>query len=136
MKMDIRKSLLLTITFCLSHNNKRKPQISKRDRSERVLVLKVLVKNHGVYSDLTKQDPLSRSNEQKISVWNCDCEKNEIVKHCWERDHNFSWDQKKVDDGECRLIPRKIKETIESKLFIFFNANTIFLTENQLFKAF
>ena len=59
--MDIRKSLLLTITFCLSHNNKRKPQISKRDRSERVLVLKVLVKNHGVYSDLTKQDPLSRS---------------------------------------------------------------------------
>ena len=54
MKMDIRKSLLPTITFCLSHNNKRKPQISKRDRSERVLVLNVLVKNHGVYSDLTK----------------------------------------------------------------------------------
>ena len=40
-KMDIRKALLvkylrelLTITACLSHSNKRKPQISKKKRSE------------------------------------------------------------------------------------------------------
>ena len=42
------------------------------------------------------------------------CEKNEIAKHCWEEDHNLSWDQKKIFDGETRLIPRKIKETIHS----------------------
>ena len=35
-KMLLEKSLreLLTITACLSHNNKRKPQITKRKRSE------------------------------------------------------------------------------------------------------
>ena len=43
---------------------------------------------------------------------NCDCDKNEIAKHCWEADHNFGWDQKEVVDRESRLIPRKIKETI------------------------
>ena len=40
--------------------------------------------------------------------------KNEIAKHCWEADHNFNWDQKKVVDRKSRLIPRKIKETIHS----------------------
>ena len=39
---------------------------------------------------------------------------NEITKHCWEADHNFHWDQKKVIDRKSRLIPRKIKETIHS----------------------
>ena len=47
-------------------------------------------------------------------VWNCDCDKDKIVEYCWEADHNFSWDQKKVNDRECRLIPWKIKETIHS----------------------
>ena len=56
----------------------------------------------------------SRSHKHKGSVKNCDCEKNKITKHCWEADHNFSWDQKKFVDGESRLIPRKIKETIHS----------------------
>ena len=36
------------------------------------------------------------------------------MKHCWEADPNFDWDQKKVIDRESRLIPRKIKETIHS----------------------
>ena len=36
------------------------------------------------------------------------------LKHCWEADHNFSWDQKKFVDRESRLIPRKTKETIHS----------------------
>ena len=48
------------------------------------------------------------------TVKNCDCDKNEIAIHCWEADHNFNWDQKKVIDRESRLIPRKIKETIHS----------------------
>ena len=55
-----------------------------------------------------------RSDADKRSVRNCDYDKNEIAKHCWEADHNFGWDQKKVIDRESRLIPRKIKETIHS----------------------
>ena len=39
-------------------------------------------------------------------------QKNEIAKHCWEADHNFNWDQKKVVDRESNLIATKIKETI------------------------
>ena len=56
----------------------------------------------------------SRSDEHKRSVRNCDCDKNEIAKHCWEADNNFNWNQKKVIDRESRLIPRKIKYTIHS----------------------
>ena len=55
-----------------------------------------------------------RSDEHKRSVENCDYNKNEIAKHCREVDHNFSWDQKKVDQRETRLTPKKIKETIHS----------------------
>ena len=54
----------------------------------------------------------SRSDEHKRSVRNCDCDKNEIAKRCWEADHNFNWDQKKVIDRENRFIPTNIKETI------------------------
>ena len=67
-----------------------------------------------VYFSESKQPLKSRWGEQKRSVQNCDCKKNEIAKHCWEADHNFSWSQKKVLDTESRLIPRKIKETIHS----------------------
>ena len=55
-----------------------------------------------------------RSDEQKKSARNCNCGKNEMAKHWWKADHNFSWDQKKVIGRESRLIPRKIKETIYS----------------------
>ena len=65
-----------------------------------------------VYFDESKQSLKSRSDEHKRFVKNCDCDKNEIAKHCWEADHNFSWDQKKVVDRGSNLIPRKIKETI------------------------
>ena len=54
------------------------------------------------------------SEQHKRSVRNCDCDKNEIPKHCWEGNQNFNWDQRKVLDIESRLIPRKIKETIHS----------------------
>ena len=50
-----------------------------------------------------------RSDEHKSSVENCDCDKTEIVKHSWEEDHNFNWDQKKVVDTEIWLIDGKIK---------------------------
>ena len=39
---------------------------------------------------------------------NCNYEMNEILKHCWEADHNFSWAQKVVD-RENMLIARKIE---------------------------
>ena len=58
----------------------------------------------------SKRSLKSRSDEHKRSVRNCDCDKNEIAEHCWEADHNFNWDQKKVIDRESRLIPRKIKK--------------------------
>ena len=54
------------------------------------------------------------SDEHQRSFRNCDCDKNEIAKQCWEADHNFNWNQKKVIEKESRLIPRKIKETIHS----------------------
>ena len=62
-----------------------------------------------VYFGEFKQSLKSSSDEQKRSVRNCDCDKNEIAKHWWEADHNFKWDQKKVNDRESRLIPKKNK---------------------------
>ena len=62
----------------------------------------------------SKRSLKSRSDEQKRSVRNEDCDKNKTAKHCWEANHNFSWDKNKVIDRESRLIPRKIKETIHS----------------------
>ena len=47
----------------------------------------------------------------KKYVRNCDCDKNEIAKRCWEANHHFSWDQKKIIDRESGLIPGRIKET-------------------------
>ena len=67
-----------------------------------------------VYFGESKRSLRSRSDEHKRSVRNCDYDKNEIAKHCWEADHNFNWDQKIVIDREIRLIFRKIKETLHS----------------------
>ena len=66
-----------------------------------------------VYFRESKGSLISRSDEHIRSHKSCDCEKNEIVKHCWEVDYNFRWDQKVVD-RKSRLIPIKIKETIHS----------------------
>ena len=43
----------------------------------------------------SKRSLKSHSDEQKRSVRNCNFKKNENAKHCWEAEHNFSWDQKK-----------------------------------------
>ena len=67
-----------------------------------------------VYFGESKRSLKSRSGEHKRSVRNCDCDKNDIAKHCWEADHNFNWVQKKVIVSESRLIPKKIKEIIHS----------------------
>ena len=67
-----------------------------------------------VYFGESKLSLKSRSDEHKRSAMNWDCDKNVLARHCWEADHSFNWDQKKVIDRESRLIPRKIKETMDS----------------------
>ena len=67
-----------------------------------------------VYFGESKGSLKLHSDEHKRSVRNCDCDKTETAKHCWEADNNFSWDQKKVIDRVSRLVSRKIKETIPS----------------------
>ena len=67
-----------------------------------------------VYLGESKWSLKSRSDKHERSVRNRDYEKNEIPKHCWGADHNFNWDQKKVDDRESRSIPRKIKDSLKN----------------------
>ena len=81
-----------------------------------------------VYFGESKRSLKLRSDELKRSLWDCDCDKNEIFKHCWEADHNFNWNQKKCIDGESRLVYRRTKETIHS----FKNPNHINKFSNML----
>ena len=92
-----------------------KPKVRVATENENNIVYENSCNNcKAVYFGESKRSLKSHSDEHKRSVRNCDCDKNEIAKHCWEADHNFNWDQKKVIDRESRLIPRKIKETIHS----------------------
>ena len=60
-----------------------------------------------VYFGESKRSLKSRSDEHKRSARNCDCDKNEIAKHCWEADHNFNRDQKKVIDRDISyMLPK------------------------------
>ena len=89
---------------------KHKDRIATEDKNN--IVYEIDCSNcETVYYGESKRSLKSRSDEHKISARNCDYDKNEIAKHCWETDHNFSWDQKKVIDRESRF---KIKETIHS----------------------
>ena len=80
----------------------------------KLTVVTTLTEKTVVYFGESKQSLKLRSNEHKKSVRNCNFEKNEMAKHCWEADHTFVWDQKKVVDRDSKLIPRKIKETVHS----------------------
>ena len=92
---------------------KPKDRVATEDKNN--IVYEIDCSNcEAVYFGESKRSLKLRSDEHKRSVRNCDCDKNEIAKHCWEADHNFNWDQKKVIDRESRLIPRKIKETMHS----------------------
>ena len=92
---------------------KPKDRVATEDKNN--IVYEIDCSNcEAVYFGESKRSLKWRSDEHKRSVRNCDCDKNEIAQHCWEADHNFNWDQKKVIDKESRLIPRKIKETIHS----------------------
>ena len=90
-----------------------KPEHRVATEDKNSIVYKIDCSNcEAVYIGEFKRSLKSRLDEHKRFVRNFDCEKNEITKHCWEADHNLSWDQKKVIDKESRLIPRRIKETI------------------------
>ena len=92
---------------------KPKDRVATEDKNN--IVYEIHFSNcEAVYFGESKRSLKLRSDEHKRSVRNCDCDKNEIAKHCWEVDHNFNWYQKKLIDREIRLIPRKIKETIHS----------------------
>ena len=92
---------------------KPKARVATEDKNN--IVYEIDCSNcEAVYFGESKRSLKSRSDEHKRSVRNCDCDKNEIAKHCWEADHNFNWDQKKVIGRESRLSPRRVKETIHS----------------------
>ena len=109
----ILRSHKIRSTFYTEITCKPKDRVATEDKNN--IVYEIDCSNcQAVYFGESKRSLKSRSDEYKRSVRNCDCHKNEIAKHCWEADHNFNWDQKKVTDRESRLIPRKIKETIHS----------------------
>ena len=91
---------------------KPKDQVATEDKNNIVYEIDCSILT--VYFGESERSLKLCSDEYKRSVRNCDCHKNETAKHCWEADHNFNWDQKKVIDRESRLIPRKIKETVHS----------------------
>ena len=106
------RSIFYTESTLLKILCKPKDRVAMEDKNN--IVHEIDCSNcEAVYFGESKPSLKSRSDERRRSVRNCDCNKNEIAKHCWEVDHNFTWDQKKVVDRE-RLIPRKIKETIHS----------------------
>ena len=78
---------------------------------------------------------VAASAPESIKNWNCD--KNEIAKHCWEADLNFSWDQKKFAGRVSRLIPKKIKQIIYNSWITFFTYLTkIFFDKFRLWKLY
>ena len=88
---------------------KPKDRVATEDKN--IIVYEIhCSKCQAVYLGESKRSLKSRSDEHKRSVRNSDCHKNEIAKHCWEADHNFNWNQKKVIVRESRLIPRKTKK--------------------------
>ena len=52
--------------------------------------MKLTVVNAKSKNGESKRSLNSGSGEHKRSVRNFDCEKNEIAKHCWKADQNFS----------------------------------------------
>ena len=55
-----------------------------------------------------------RYKEHDRAVRKGDTDKNEIADHCWSKDHEMNWDERKVIDTEAYIKGRKIKETIHS----------------------
>ena len=94
--------------------SKPKDRVATEDKNN--IFYKIDCSNYeALYFGEFKWSLKSHSDEHKRSIRNCDCDKNEIAKQCWEAHHNFNWDQKKVIDRKIPMkIPMKIKENIHS----------------------
>ena len=78
---------------------KLKDRVATEDKNN--IVYEIGCSNcQAVYFGESKRSLKSLSEEHKRSVRNCNCDKNEIAKHCWEADHNFNWDQKNLLIGK------------------------------------
>ena len=87
---------------------KRKDRVATEDKSN--IVYEIDRSNcEAVYFGESKRSLSNPVHKRYVRNW--DFDKNEIPKRCWEANHNFSRDQKKVVDRESRLVPRKIKES-------------------------
>ena len=68
---------------------KPKDRVAREDKNN--VVYEIDCSNcDAVYFSESKWSLKSRSDEYKRPVRNCNCDKNEIAKHCWEADHNFN----------------------------------------------
>ena len=68
---------------------KPKDRVATEDKNN--IVYEIDCSNcQAVYFGESKWSLKSHSDEHKRSIRNCDCDKNEIAKHGWEADHNFS----------------------------------------------
>ena len=70
---------------------KPKDQVATEDKNKIVYEID-FSKWEAVYFGESKRSLKSRSDEHKRSTRNCVCDKNKIVRYCWEADHNFSCD--------------------------------------------
>ena len=58
----------------------------------------------------SKRSSKSHSDEHKRSARNCDYEKNEIAKHCWAADHNYSEIRRKMLIGKASYFLGRSKK--------------------------
>ena len=87
----IRSTFYTDMTLC-KLLCKPKDRVATEDKNN--IVYKTDCSNcQTVYFGESKRSLKSRSDERKRSVRNCNCDRNENAKHCWEADHNVSWNQ-------------------------------------------
>ena len=86
------RSTFYTESFLRKLLCKPKDRVATEDKNN--IIYKVDCSNcETFYFVESKQKSLKpRSGEHKSSERNFDCDKNQIAKHCWEADHNFSRD--------------------------------------------
>ena len=92
----ILRSHKIRSTFCTEKTLRKllcKPKNPVATEDKKNIVYEIDCSNcQVVYFGESKRSLKSRSDEHKRSIKNCDCDKNEIAKHCREADHNFNWD--------------------------------------------
>ena len=90
----ILKSHKIRLTFYTEKTSRKllcepKDRVATEDKNNNVYEIDCS-NCEAVYFGESKQSLKTRSGEHKRPVRNSDCDKNEIVKHCWKADHNFN----------------------------------------------